>query len=71
MDDAHITAINKLAAKLEKRRSAEELQTVRQRKQQLNDRYTHTCFTLILHPLFKFYFNSSFIIESNAFLKAS
>lgn len=38
VDDAHITAINKLAAKLEKRQSAEELLTVRQRRQQLNER---------------------------------
>ncbi|XP_029350237.1 spectrin beta chain, non-erythrocytic 5 [Echeneis naucrates] len=40
VDDAHITAINKLAARLEKRQSAEELVTVRQRKQQLNDRWS-------------------------------
>lgn len=38
MDDAHITAINRLAAKLEMRQSAQELVTVRQRRQQLNDR---------------------------------
>lgn len=38
MDDAHITAINSLAGRLEKRQSAEELLTVRQRRQQLNDR---------------------------------
>ncbi|XP_029973399.1 spectrin beta chain, non-erythrocytic 5 [Salarias fasciatus] len=40
VDDAHITAINKLAARLEKRQSAEELRTVRQRRQQLNDRWS-------------------------------
>lgn len=38
MDDAHITAINKLAAKLEERQSADELVTVRQRRKQLNNR---------------------------------
>lgn len=38
VDDAHITAINRLAAKLEMRQSAQELVTVRQRRQQLNDR---------------------------------
>lgn len=38
MDDAHITAINKLADKLEKRQSADELVTVRQRREQLNNR---------------------------------
>lgn len=38
MDDAHIKAINKLAAKLEKRQSAEELVTVTKRRQQLNER---------------------------------
>lgn len=38
VDDAHIHTINKMAAKLEKRQSAEELVTVRQRRQQLNDR---------------------------------
>uniref|UniRef100_A0A667YRF9 Spectrin, beta, non-erythrocytic 5 n=1 Tax=Myripristis murdjan TaxID=586833 RepID=A0A667YRF9_9TELE len=40
VDDAHITAINTLAARLEKRQSADELLTVRQRKQQLNDRWS-------------------------------
>uniref|UniRef100_A0A8C9YZ58 Spectrin, beta, non-erythrocytic 5 n=1 Tax=Sander lucioperca TaxID=283035 RepID=A0A8C9YZ58_SANLU len=40
VDDAHITAINRLAARLEKRQSAEELLTVRQRRQQLNDRWS-------------------------------
>ncbi|XP_030248101.1 spectrin beta chain, non-erythrocytic 5 [Sparus aurata] len=40
VDDAHITAINRLAAKLEKRQSADELVTVRQRRQQLNDRWS-------------------------------
>ncbi|XP_029982912.1 spectrin beta chain, non-erythrocytic 5 [Sphaeramia orbicularis] len=40
VDDAHITAINKLASRLEKRQSAEELNTVRQRRQQLNDRWS-------------------------------
>uniref|UniRef100_A0A3B4ZEI6 Spectrin, beta, non-erythrocytic 5 n=1 Tax=Stegastes partitus TaxID=144197 RepID=A0A3B4ZEI6_9TELE len=40
VDDAHITAINRLAGRLEKRQSAEELQTVRQRRQQLNDRWS-------------------------------
>ncbi|XP_068456287.1 spectrin beta chain, non-erythrocytic 5 [Clinocottus analis] len=40
VDDAHITAINRLAARLEKRQSAEELATVRRRKQQLNDRWS-------------------------------
>ncbi|XP_070699072.1 spectrin beta chain, non-erythrocytic 5 [Pempheris klunzingeri] len=39
VDDAHITAINRLAARLEKRQSADELATVRQRRQQLNDRW--------------------------------
>lgn len=38
MDDAHITAINKLAVKLEKGQSADELVTVMQRRKQLNDR---------------------------------
>uniref|UniRef100_A0A3Q1IVH4 Calponin-homology (CH) domain-containing protein n=1 Tax=Anabas testudineus TaxID=64144 RepID=A0A3Q1IVH4_ANATE len=40
VDDAHITAINRLAARLEKRQSADELATVRQRRQQLNDRWS-------------------------------
>ncbi|XP_041668259.1 spectrin beta chain, non-erythrocytic 5 [Cheilinus undulatus] len=40
VDDAHITAINRLAARLEKRQSDEELKTVRQRRQQLNDRWS-------------------------------
>ncbi|XP_036927334.1 spectrin beta chain, non-erythrocytic 5 isoform X2 [Acanthopagrus latus] len=40
VDDAHITAINRLAAKLEMRQSAQELVTVRQRRQQLNDRWS-------------------------------
>ncbi|XP_062252883.1 spectrin beta chain, non-erythrocytic 5 [Platichthys flesus] len=40
VDDAHITAIDRLAARLEKRQSAEELVTVRQRRQQLNDRWS-------------------------------
>ncbi|CAJ1074861.1 spectrin beta chain%2C non-erythrocytic 5 [Xyrichtys novacula] len=40
VDDAHITAINRLAARLEKRQSDEELETVRQRRQQLNDRWS-------------------------------
>ncbi|KAM9354795.1 spectrin beta chain, non-erythrocytic 5 [Pholidichthys leucotaenia] len=40
VDDAHITTINRLAAKLEKRQSANELVTVRQRRQQLNDRWS-------------------------------
>lgn len=39
MDDAHITTINRLAARLERRQSAEELLTVRQRRQQLNHRW--------------------------------
>ncbi|XP_034432002.1 spectrin beta chain, non-erythrocytic 1 [Hippoglossus hippoglossus] len=40
VDDAHITAIDRLAARLEKRQSADELVTVRQRRQQLNDRWS-------------------------------
>uniref|UniRef100_A0A3B4GB01 Spectrin beta chain, non-erythrocytic 5-like n=1 Tax=Pundamilia nyererei TaxID=303518 RepID=A0A3B4GB01_9CICH len=40
VDDAHIKAINKLAAKLEKRQSAEELVTVTKRRQQLNERWS-------------------------------
>ncbi|XP_028251320.1 spectrin beta chain, non-erythrocytic 5 [Parambassis ranga] len=40
VDDAHITAINRLAGRLEKRQSADELLTVRQRRQQLNDRWS-------------------------------
>nr|XP_046269773.1 spectrin beta chain, non-erythrocytic 5 [Scatophagus argus] len=40
VDGAHITAINRLAARLEKRQSADELVTVRQRRQQLNDRWS-------------------------------
>ncbi|KAK5886954.1 hypothetical protein CesoFtcFv8_017933 [Champsocephalus esox] len=40
VDDAHITAINRLADRLEKRQSAEELVTVRQRRKQLNDRWS-------------------------------
>lgn len=44
MDDAHITAINRLAEKLETRQSDEDLVTVRQRRQQLNDR-CHSSFT--------------------------
>ncbi|KAM7403778.1 hypothetical protein PAMA_004285 [Pampus argenteus] len=40
VDDAHITAINRLAARLEKRQSADELLTVRRRRQQLNDRWS-------------------------------
>ncbi|XP_039992754.1 spectrin beta chain, non-erythrocytic 5 isoform X2 [Xiphias gladius] len=40
VDDAHITAINRLAARLEKRQRAEELVTVRKRRQQLNDRWS-------------------------------
>ncbi|XP_067336707.1 spectrin beta chain, non-erythrocytic 5 isoform X2 [Channa argus] len=39
VDDAHITAINRLADRLEKRQSTDELVTVRQRRQQLNDRW--------------------------------
>lgn len=38
MDDAHVTAINRLAAKLEARQNDEDLATVRRRRQQLNDR---------------------------------
>ncbi|TNN47597.1 Spectrin beta chain, non-erythrocytic 5 [Liparis tanakae] len=38
VDDAHITAINRLASRLEKRQSAEELATIHRRRQQLNDR---------------------------------
>lgn len=38
VDDAHITAINRRAARLEKRQSADQLGTVRRRRQQLNDR---------------------------------
>lgn len=44
MDDAHVTAINRLAAKLEMRQNDEDLVTVRQRRQQLNDR-CHSSFT--------------------------
>ncbi|XP_034721855.1 spectrin beta chain, non-erythrocytic 5-like, partial [Etheostoma cragini] len=40
VDDAHITAINSLAARLETRRSADDLVTVRRRRQQLNDRWS-------------------------------
>ncbi|KAK2826814.1 hypothetical protein Q5P01_021028 [Channa striata] len=40
VDDAHITAINSLAARLEKRQSTDELVTVRHRTQQLNDRWS-------------------------------
>ncbi|XP_054470225.1 LOW QUALITY PROTEIN: spectrin beta chain, non-erythrocytic 5 [Anoplopoma fimbria] len=40
VDDAHITAIDRLAARLEKRQSADELVTVRRRRQQLNDRWS-------------------------------
>ncbi|KAM7376448.1 hypothetical protein PAMP_006181 [Pampus punctatissimus] len=40
VDDAHITAINRMAARLEKRQSADELLTVRRRRQQLNDRWS-------------------------------
>ncbi|KAM6918067.1 spectrin beta chain, non-erythrocytic 5 [Lycodopsis pacificus] len=40
VDDAHITAIDRLAARLETRRSADELVTVRRRRQQLNDRWS-------------------------------
>ncbi|XP_054653046.1 spectrin beta chain, non-erythrocytic 1 isoform X2 [Dunckerocampus dactyliophorus] len=40
VDDAHITAIDRLAARLENRQSANELHTVRQRRHQLNDRWT-------------------------------
>ncbi|XP_060938197.1 spectrin beta chain, non-erythrocytic 2 [Limanda limanda] len=40
VDDAHITAIDRLAARLEQRQSAEELVTVRQRRQQLNERWS-------------------------------
>ncbi|XP_076022140.1 spectrin beta chain, non-erythrocytic 5 [Genypterus blacodes] len=40
VDDAHITAINKLAARLEKRLSMDELLTVKQRRQQLNNRWS-------------------------------
>lgn len=38
VDDAHITAIDKLAARLEKRQTGDELATVRQRRRQLTDR---------------------------------
>lgn len=44
MDDAHITAINRLAEKLETRQNDEDLVTIRQRRQQLNDR-CHSSFT--------------------------
>ncbi|KAG7215088.1 hypothetical protein INR49_011666 [Caranx melampygus] len=40
VDDAHITAINRLAARLERRQSADELATISQRRQQLNDRWS-------------------------------
>ncbi|XP_077945298.1 spectrin beta chain, non-erythrocytic 5 isoform X2 [Gasterosteus aculeatus] len=40
VDDAHITAINRRAARLEKRQSADQLGTVRRRRQQLNDRWS-------------------------------
>ncbi|XP_056867453.1 spectrin beta chain, non-erythrocytic 5 isoform X2 [Takifugu flavidus] len=40
MDDAHVKAINKLAAKLETRQNDEDLVTVRRRRQQLNDRWS-------------------------------
>ncbi|KAM8913952.1 spectrin beta chain, non-erythrocytic 5 isoform 3-T3 [Spinachia spinachia] len=40
VDDAHITAINRRAARLEKRQSGNHLRTVRRRGQQLNDRWT-------------------------------
>ncbi|XP_024910886.1 spectrin beta chain, non-erythrocytic 5 isoform X2 [Cynoglossus semilaevis] len=40
VDDAHITAIDKLAARLEKRQTGDELATVRQRRRQLTDRWS-------------------------------
>ncbi|XP_068608001.1 spectrin beta chain, non-erythrocytic 5 [Brachionichthys hirsutus] len=40
VDDAHITAINRRAANLETRQSADDLVTVRKRRQQLNDRWS-------------------------------
>uniref|UniRef100_A0A3B4AJ25 Spectrin, beta, non-erythrocytic 5 n=1 Tax=Periophthalmus magnuspinnatus TaxID=409849 RepID=A0A3B4AJ25_9GOBI len=40
VDDAHIRAINDSAARLEKRQRTEELQTVRKRRQQLNNRWS-------------------------------
>lgn len=45
MDDAHINTINSIAAKLEKRQSADELLTVRQRRRQLNDRSASLSFS--------------------------
>lgn len=38
VDDAHIKAINNMAARLE-RQNREEVKTVKQRRQQLNERY--------------------------------
>ncbi|AWP15961.1 putative spectrin beta chain non-erythrocytic 5 [Scophthalmus maximus] len=40
VDDAHVTAIDRLAARLVRRQSADELATVRQRRQRLNDRWS-------------------------------
>lgn len=50
MDDAHVTAINRLAAKLETRQNDEDLATVRRRRQQLNDR-CHSSFAAPLREL--------------------
>ncbi|XP_057715583.1 spectrin beta chain, non-erythrocytic 5 isoform X1 [Corythoichthys intestinalis] len=40
IDDAHITAMDRLAARLEKRQNVDEMQTIRRRRQQLNDRWS-------------------------------
>ncbi|KAG7510030.1 spectrin beta chain, non-erythrocytic 5 [Solea senegalensis] len=40
VDDAHVTAIDRLASRLEKRQSGNELETVRRRRRQLNDRWS-------------------------------
>ncbi|XP_061631327.1 spectrin beta chain, non-erythrocytic 5 isoform X2 [Phyllopteryx taeniolatus] len=40
VDNAHITAMDRLAARLEKRQNADEMQTIRRRRRQLNDRWS-------------------------------
>lgn len=47
VDDAHIKAINSLAARLE-RQNSDELATVKQRRQQLNDRWHPTYWENVL-----------------------
>ena len=48
MDDGHIRAINSLATRLE-RQNCDELDTVKKRKQQLNERYIYSLSHALSH----------------------